>query len=174
MQKTKFLLILLLVFMIPVCGCGYTRKAMLLNDMKTIYIETVKNRLEPTEIYAYQQGLEMDITNAVIRRLQQDGTLKVVEQSKADVTLRTTLVRFEQEGLRFNQLESVEEYRLFVVVTLQLVDNRTGDTIWEEPDFMGDTEYYVTDVSSIGRQKAALEAVERLARNITDRIVEDW
>lgn len=155
-------------------GCGYTRQTVLPQNIKTIYVETVKNRLDPEKIFAYQPGLEMDITNAVIRRLQQDGTLKVVEQSTADAILKTELVSLEQEGLRFNSLAGVSQYRLFIVVRLKLVEARTGNIIWEEPNFSGGTEYYVTTATSIGEQKAAVDGVQRLACNIVDRIVEDW
>ncbi len=163
-----------LVVAMALSGCGYTRHTVLPRNMKTIYIETVKNKLDPETLYGYQPGLEMDITNAVIRRLQQDGTLKIVEQDKADVILNTNLIAMDQEGLRFTSLEGVEQYRLFIVVTLKLVDAKTGDIIWEEPNFSGSTEYYVTTVTSIGEQKAAVDAVQRLAYNIADRIVEDW
>jgi hypothetical protein len=155
-------------------GCGYTRKTMLPRNMKTIYVETVKNKLNPESLYAYQPGLEMDITNAVIQRLQVDGTLKVVEQKKADTILKTDLLSLEQEGLRFNSLEGVSQYRLYMVVRLKLVDAKTGDVIWEEPNFSGGAEYYVTTTTSIGEQKAAADAVHTLAYNIADRIVEDW
>jgi hypothetical protein len=155
-------------------GCGYSRKTVLPRNFKTIYVETVKNKLIVEDIYAYQQGLEMDITNSVIRRLQQDGTVKVVQKDNADVILKTDLLAFEQEGLRFDQLEEVKEYRLFIVVKLRLVDGKTGDLIWEEPNFTGDNEYYVTTVTSIGDQKSAVDVVTRLAYNIVDRIVQDW
>ncbi|MFA5160132.1 MAG: LptE family protein [Candidatus Omnitrophota bacterium] len=163
-----------LVVVMALGGCGYTRKTVLPRNVKTIYIETVKNKLNADKLYAYQPGLEMDITNAVIQRLQQDGTLKVVEQKKADAILKTDLVSLDQEGLRFNSLEGVAQYRLFIVVRLKLVEAKTGDLIWEEPNFSGDTEYYVTNVTSIGEQKAAVDAVHHLAYNIADRIVEDW
>ncbi|MEI7752636.1 MAG: LptE family protein, partial [Candidatus Omnitrophota bacterium] len=133
-----------------------------------------KNKLDMEALTAYQQGLEMDITNAVIQRLQQDGTVKVVEQKNADAILKTDLVSLQQEGLRFNALEGVAQYRLFIVVSLQLVDAKTGDIIWKEPNFSGDTEYYLTTVTSIGQQKASVDATHRLAYNIVDRITEDW
>jgi hypothetical protein len=163
-----------LVAIMAFSGCGYTRKTVLPRNMKTIYVETVKNKLNADNIYAYQQGLEMDITNAVIRRLQQDGTVKVATQKDADVILKTDLVSLDQEGLRFNSLEGVSQYRLFIMVRLILVDAKTGDTIWEESNFSGGTEYYVTTVTSIGMQKAAGDAVNNLASNIVNRIVEDW
>ena len=163
-----------LIAAMALSGCGYTRKTLLPRNMKTIYVETVKNKLDVENIYGYQPGLEMDITNAVIRRLQQEGVVKVVTQKNADAILKTELLSFVQEGLRFTNLQSVREYRLFIEVRLRLVDAKTGDLIWEEPTFTGDDEYYVSDVNSIGEQKAAMDAIDRLAFNIVDRIVQDW
>jgi outer membrane lipopolysaccharide assembly protein LptE/RlpB len=174
MKNMRWVAVWGLVLAVALSGCSYTRKTVLPRNIKTIYVETVKNKLDADKIYAYQQGLEMDITNAVIRRLQQDGTVKVVKKESADAILKTDLLQFEQEGLRFNQLEGVQEYRLFVVVKLRLVDAKTGDLIWEEPSFTGDNEYYVTNETSIGDQKASVDVVNRLAFNIVDRIVEDW
>ncbi|MDD5226932.1 MAG: LptE family protein [Candidatus Omnitrophica bacterium] len=174
MKNLRRVWILGVVVILTLSGCGYSRKTVLPYNIKTIYVETVKNKLDVDKLYAYQPGLEMDITNAVIQRLQQDGTLKVVEQQKADAILKIDLVSLEQEGLRFTALEGVQQYRLFIVVKLKLVDAKTGNVIWEEPNFSGDTEYYVTTVTSIGEQKAAVDAVHHLAYNIVDRIVEDW
>jgi len=173
-KKLGFLGIVFGVVVLALSGCGYTRQTVLPRNIKTIYVETVKNKLDMEKVYAYQQGLEMDITNAVIRRLQEDGTVKVSKQDTADAILKTDLLAYEQEGLRYNQLEEVKEYRLFIVVKIRLVDAKTGDLIWEEPNFTGDNEYYVSDVSSIAEQKAALDVVARLAANIVDRIVQDW
>jgi uncharacterized lipoprotein YehR (DUF1307 family) len=174
MKNFQKLSVFILVAAMALSGCGYTRKTVLPRNVKTIYVETVKNKLDPEKIYAYQPGIEMDITNAVIQRLQQDGTLKVVEQKKADAILKTNLMSLDQEGLRFTSLEGVSQYRLFIVVALKLVDAKTGDLLWEEPNFSGETEYYVTTVTSIGEQKAAVDAVRRIAYNIADRITEDW
>ena len=174
MHNMRWMGVWCLVAVMATSGCGYTRKTVLPRHIKTIYVETVKNKLDPEKLYAYQPGLEMDITNAVIQRLQQDGTLKVVTQEKADAILKTDLTSLEQEGLRFTSLEGVQQYRLFIVVKLKLVEAKTGNLIWEEPNFSGDTEYYVTTATSIGEQKAAVDAVHHLAYNIADRITEDW
>lgn len=163
-----------LVVAIALSGCGYTRQTVLPRNIKTIYVETVKNKLDMEKVYAYQQGLEMDITNAVIRRFQIDGTVKVAKQDTADAILKTDLLAYEQEGLRYDQLEEVKEYRLFIVVKLKLVDAKTGDLIWEEPNFTGDNEYYVSEITSLSEQKAARDVVEKLAANVVDRVVQDW
>ncbi len=174
MKNIRWMGVCFLAAALVLNGCGYTRKTVLPRNIKTIYVETVKNKLDVEKIYAYQQGLEMDITNAVIRGLQQDGTVRIVEQKNADAILKTDLISLDQEGLRFTSLEGVAQYRFFLVVRLKLVEAKTGDLIWEEPNFSGGIEYYVTNVTSIGEQKASVDAVNNLAGNIVDRIVEDW
>ncbi|MCB9800303.1 MAG: LptE family protein [Candidatus Omnitrophica bacterium] len=167
-------LFVFLMMITLISGCGYTRKSMLPDDIKTIYVETVENKIPPSEIIAYQVGLEMDITNAVIRRLHRDGNLKVVSQDSADVLLRTKLTGYEQEGVRFSRLETVQEFRVFIVVSMELINNKTGEVIWAEPNFSGDSEYFVSHVRSINREDASAKAIDRLAVNMVDRIVEDW
>ena len=171
MRLSAFCLALLVAF----SGCGYTRKTTLPQNIQSIYVRTVLNKIPVEEISTYQPGLEMAITKAVIRRLNKDGNLKVVaSENEADVVLQSDLVRFQQEGLRFNNLERVEEYRLYLVLSLKLVSTKTKELLWEEPNFSGDSEYFVSDVRSVGREEGVQRAVDRLARNVVDRIVEDW
>jgi len=159
---------------LTLAGCGYTTKTVLPRGIQTIYVDTVKNKIPITEMESYQQGLEMDITNAVISRLQVDGNLRVVAKDEADSVLEMDLIAYEQEGLRFDRLEEVEEYRMFIVLEMTLTDARTDEIIWEEPSFSGDSEYYVTQIKQIGEQAAVQNAVANLAKNVVDRIVEDW
>ena len=168
----RFLLPVLFAFLIS--GCGYTQQTVLPQNVKTIYVETVKNKIELANLYAYVPGLEIGITNAIIRRLEKDGNLKVVKQEEADAILECELTRFEQEGVRFTSLESVGEYRLFIVVNAKLINAKTKQVIWQEPNFSGDADYFVSGVRSLSREQAADQAIDRLARNMVDRIVEDW
>ena len=155
-------------------GCGYTRKTVLPANIHTIHVDTFKNKITLGRLYAYEPGLEIKITNAIIRRLHQDGNLKVVSREKADAILEGDLVGFDQEGLRFTGLERIEEYRLFIVTALRLRNLKTGDILWEEPNFSGDASYFVTGPRAVSRTIAADQAVDRLAHNIVDRVTEDW
>lgn len=155
-------------------GCGYTRKTVLPRNIKTIHVETVKNKIPLGRVYAYEPGLEIKITNAIIRRLHQDGNLRVSTRDKSDVVLEANLISFDQEGLRFTGLERIEEYRVYVTLSLKLRDAKTGEILWEEPNFSGDASYFVLGPRASSRGQAAERAIERLARNTVDRIVEDW
>lgn len=155
-------------------SCGYTQKTTLPRDMRTIYVHTFQNKLSLDRVFAYEPGLEIKITNAIIQRLERDGNLKVVSQDQADVVLEGDLIGLDQEGTRFTSLERIEEYRLFVVVALRLRDPKTGQILWEEPNFSGDTSYFTVGQRAISRGEAVDKAIEKLARNVVDRIVEDW
>jgi len=162
------------LFLIGGMGCGYTQKMTLPSGIKTIHVDTFQNKVSLGRLFAYEPGLEIKITNAIIRRLQQDGNLKVVDRESADAVLEGDLIAFDQEGLRFTGLERIAEYRLYVVVALRLKNAKTGATFWEEPNFSGDASYFVTGPRAASRGLAADQAIDRLAHNAVDRIVEDW
>lgn len=155
-------------------SCGYTRKVTLPRSIKTIHVNTFQNKMILSQIYAYEPGLEMNITDAVIRRFHVDGNLKVVEAEKADAVLEGDLTGIEQDGVRFTGLERVEEYRLYLVVDLRLRERKTGEILWEDENFSGDTSYFVTGPRAVSRGEAVERATDRLARNIVDHVVEDW
>ena len=158
----------------PLAGCGYTQKMTLPSGIRTIHVETFQNKVTLGRFYAYEPGLEIKITNAVINRLQQDGNLKVVGREEADAALEGDLIAFDQEGTRFTGLERIEEYRLYVVVALRLKNVKSGQLIWEENNFSGDASYFLTDPRAVSRTFATDLAIERLAHSVVDRIVEDW
>ncbi len=160
--------------MVILSSCGYTSKTKLPYDIQSIYVETVLNKIPIEQMYSYQPGLEMDITNAIIQRFQVDGNLKVAKPEDADAILSIDLKAYEQEGVRFNSVEGVSEYRLFVVLGLKLKHRSSGEVIWEEPNFSGNDEYFVTEVRSMGQKFATTDAIQDLASKVVDRVAEDW
>lgn len=174
MFRKIFQVSLLLMALSPSAGCGYTQKAALPAGIQSIHVDTFRNKMSLSRLYAYEPGLEIKITKALIRRFNLDGNLKVVSREKADAILEGDLIALDQEGLRFTGLEGVEEYRLYVVTAIRLKNAKTGDIIWEEPNFSGDSTYFLKGARAVSRATAAEQAIERLARNIVDRVVEDW
>ena len=84
-----YLLVMALVF--TMTSCGYTNKMKLSHNIKSIYVETALNKISIEQMYSYQPGLEMDITNAVISRFQTDGNLKIAKADQADAILSNPL-----------------------------------------------------------------------------------
>ena len=173
-RRTLAAIAVLLLPVFLLSGCGYTQKAKLPGDIKTISIETFKNEIPPQEQFAYRPGLEIELRNQLVERFLQDGNLKVVDETKADAVLTGSVIAYEQEGLRFDRLEDVEEYRLFLVVKFQLIDKRTNRVLINEPNFSGRAEFFVNRNPSTVRRNSANTATFDLAKSLVDRIVEEW
>jgi hypothetical protein len=155
-------------------GCGYTQRIILPQGIQTITVPTFRNAIPADQMYTYRPGLEMEITNAVIKRLNFDGNLKVDNENKADAKLEGAIISYEQEPLRYTSVDRPLENRLHLVVDIKLINLKTDQVIWHEANFSGSTLYELNDEQGTRRISAATDAVTDLARNIVDRIVEDW
>src|SRR3990167_296127 len=114
-------------FLIAVSGCGYTTRSLLPPNFKSIYVANFVNMTRIAEeqtderMYrGYKPGLERDITKAVIDRFLFDGNLKVKNDTDADLVMKGELVDFKKEALRYDANNNVEEYRILLVVNLEL------------------------------------------------------
>ena len=176
-MKNKFFLglILFVTLAVGMGGCSYSNKVVLpYKDAKTIAVPMFRNTIPPQNILTYVAGLESHLTQAVLDDFVTDGNLKVTDMDKADLILRGEIVGYEQEPFRFNHFEQVDEFRLFIVVKLALEDRKTGQVIWKEENFSGDTQYFINGPRAIQEELAAQKAIADLANKIVNRVVEDW
>jgi len=97
-----------------------------------------------------------------------------VDREEADAILQGSIVGYRQDSLRYNSTEGVRQYRLFITTKIALVKSDTGEAIWEEGHFTGDSEFFIEGTSATSERAAADLAIEDLAKKIVDRIVEDW
>lgn len=161
-------------------GCGYRLGSTLPSNIKTISISTFKN-LTP------EPGVEMSITNEVINQFQIDGTVKVVEDEEADVKLEGEIVGYKREPLRFTgqDFREVSEYRLRLIVRLNLIDVKTNQPLWSDRVVEGETTYFVggsfreTERTALGaltnQERSQLPTLEEdLSRNVVESVVEAW
>lgn len=173
-MKRFFCLSVVTAMLTLLAGCGYTQRITLPGGIQTIAVPTFKNAIPAEEIYTYRAGLEMELTTAVIRRFNLDGNLRVVPEEKADAKLEGAIIAYEQETLRRTSIDRPQELRLHLVVKLRLVNLKTGKIMWEEPNFSGSTLFEPNDEQGTRRISAATDAVSVLAKNIVDRVIEDW
>ena len=155
-------------------GCGYTQNVKMPNDIKKLAVPTFTNTIKARQIFTYEAGLEVKITNAIRDRILFDGNVKLTEPDQADAVLIGKLIRFEQEPIGYNSLEQVDRYRLYIATDLTLKDLRTNQIIWNEPNFVGEIIYANGGSSGISQAEATNQIITKLARDIIDRMVEDW
>ena len=173
-QTSQIITASAVIFSCLFSGCGYTQRVVLPNNIRTIAVPTFEDQIPPKDRFAYRQGLEIELTNALRNRFIFDGNLKLVDEKDADAVLKGAIIGYQQEGVRFDTLESVEEYRLYLVVKFDLIDQRTGEIILKESNFSGQTEFFTSRNPTSTRTSAASSSVEDLARNIVNRIIEEW
>lgn len=173
-----------LKFLLPVCflaiilsGCGYSTQSLLPSSLKTIHIAPFKNKINystDTRRNLYLPLLEIKVRNAVADRFLFDGHLRVKDSEIADVILKGDLIGYEREVLRYTDNNDVQEYRIRIVVSLELWDTREKKALWSEPSFAGETTFFVTGAQAKSEDTALQDALTDLARRIVERTIEDW
>lgn len=164
-----------------ISGCGYTTASLLPSNFKTIYVDNLVNKIrvadESTDsrmFRGYRPGMEIDATRAIRDRYLRDGNLKVTTNpDDADLILKGDLVDFRNEALRYDRNDNIEEYRIRMVVNIELLE-KNGKTRWTENNFAGESLYRTSGPLARSETAAITEANEDLARRIVERTIEEW
>ena len=164
-----------------VSGCGYSSSALLPPGLDSVHVDNFVNGINPTrEIsnrrnsYSYRPALENDITRAVINGFIFNRHLEIQTKDNAALRLEGTLVDFRQYPLTYSDDYNIEEFRMEVFVDIELYNNTTGQLMWEDKSFMGQTNYYVEGPNKITDSEALKDVVNDLSERIVERTVEAW
>ncbi len=174
-----FCLLLFALCSLPL-GCGYTTKALLPDDIKTIHVEIFENNIDITkEVSAkdkfevYRPNLEVDLRDAIVNRIFLDGHLKVSTMGHADAVLEGEIQEYRKDPLRY-QNEIVQEYRISLVCNIRLKRTKDSMPLLEYRSITGDVTYFTTGSLQKSETQAIDVAASDLARRIVNRIVENW
>jgi outer membrane lipopolysaccharide assembly protein LptE/RlpB len=176
----KFAAVLLVtLFFIP--GCGYTARSLLPSNLKSIYVENFANKIDVTaessneRMYrGYRPGMELAISRSIRDKYLFDGNLKIAEEKEANLILKGKLVDFRNEALRYSRTDNIEEYRIRLVVDLELINAKDGTTRWKESNFAGESLYNTSGKFAKTQEQAIRDAQDDLARRVVERTVEEW
>jgi PBP1b-binding outer membrane lipoprotein LpoB len=169
------------VLALAVSGCGYTTRSLLPSNYKTIYVDNFKNAIKITEEQSnermyrgYKPGMEITLTKAVIDKYLMDGNLRIASPQQADLILEADLIDFNRSGIRYDANDNVEEYRIKLVVNMELSESKTGKVVWTEKGFAGETTYRTSGSLALSETAAIDAAIADIARRIVERTVEAW
>jgi hypothetical protein len=178
---TRRLIYSILISCVMLTSCGYTTHSVSSGKQQSIHIKNFVNKIDVTEettddkvFYAYRPGMESSITRAVINRYLFDGNYEIKSLEKADFVLQGELLDFTREPLRYDANDNVIEYRIRTVVNIELYDEKTGDLVWKERSFAGESTYRTSGQYAKSESVATTESIEDLARRIVERTVENW
>ena len=140
-------------------------------DYHSVAVLTFQNRTPHPE-----PGLESQITGAIIKRLQADGTLRVESQDNADIVLTGKITQYHRAPLRFmRDITSVpREYRITIAAKIEAHNGRTGAVVLKPTVVTGSADTFIgVDLQSADFQTIPLVA-DNLARRIVSLLAESW
>lgn len=155
-------------------GCmDYHVGSLLKADYHSIAVLPFQNRTSQPE-----PGLEAQITGAIIKRLQADGTLKIELPQNADIVLTGKITDYKRLPLRsLLKLTSVpREYRITITAKIEAHDRRTGTVILKTTEVSGSADTFIgqdQDLQSADFQALPLIA-DDLSRHVVSLLAESW
>lgn len=140
-----------------------------IQGVRTIHIPMAINS-------SYYPNVHVDVTSAVIREFDRDGTLRTAQGSSADSELRIEIKEMDRTPRRNVQgdVQVTAEYSIELVAEITFLNRRLGTQVIKQEAVRGSSTFFVgSDLQEAERQAVPL-AAEELARNIVMRIVEGW
>ena len=151
-------------------GCvGYQLGSMLPPDIKTVYVPIFVNDCD-------EPLIEIETTQATIRQIQQDGSLRVVNLEQADAILDVELKSYKLEPVSFerNRETTANEYRIVIEADIILKRRATNEIIVQVPKVSGEADFTFDGDLSSAKERAFPEAARDLAHDIVESVVEAW
>lgn len=106
---------------------GYTSKPPFDPEIRSVYVPVFKNVALQTSPH---RGLEVDITQAVIKEITTRSPMKIVSDiERADTELLGTLLKIEKTQLNRNEMNFVREAEITLTVQVVWRDLRTGKVL---------------------------------------------
>ncbi len=151
-------------------GCaGYHVGPVTQRNFKSIAVPMFRNR-------TLRPQLEAQITNAIIKGLQRDGSLRIESEPNADVVLDGSVVRYQRTALRSLRTDTgvPREYEITITVRVEAKDRRTGEAVLKSAEVTGKSDVFIgADQQSAEEQVLPLIA-DDVARKVVGLLVESW
>lgn len=161
----------LLMLAVLLTGCAsYQLGSMLPDDIKTVYVPIFVN-------HTSQPMIEAEVTQAAIREIQKDGSLKVVRTPEdADTLLAVTLTDYRLTPLKYQRdaNTTADQYRLVLTAQVVLTRRTTDKVVSQNPRIQGESDFPITGDFTSSKRQGLPSAAEDLAHNIVECIVETW
>ncbi|MDR2437454.1 MAG: LPS assembly lipoprotein LptE [Endomicrobium sp.] len=142
--------------------------------IKKVYVEPFGNNTN-------QFGIEAKFTNEVVDEIIADGRLSLVnKEADADGVLSVKIKRYILQPLTYDVNNVVDQYKMWIIVSVSLVDKDNNVTLWNEPNMEGIQIYRdinrrpSNEDDGISEEEAREIVWSKMARNILRRIIKGF
>lgn len=172
--RCKALTILAVAGLLLPGGCGYTtdRQAVIrTTNSKNERIRTVA--LDVFQTKEFRRGLELQLTEALAKRIEAETPFKLAKKDRADTILTGEIIEVRQATIgRDFRTVTPRETTASVIVSFQWKDLRSGEVLMDRPRFVQAVDY----IRPVGEDfhHASQRAMDRLAERIVEQMESEW
>ena len=149
------------------CGVYSVSSGRVDESIKRVAVPFLENRTA-------EPNLEIALTEAIITAIQDDNTLKVVDEKDADSILDGKVLQYRLKEAFANPDLQVDEYQVQILVELNFTVVETGKKIFEKRRITGTGNYILDDPAGSSEGTARIEAARDIVREVLAMVVEDW
>lgn len=154
-------------------GCAnYNLGTTLSQNLRDVYVPNIRNE-------SGQPGVERELTKAILKEIQREGTLRLVSEDRASTRLDIVVVGYRQDSIRYNRENTgvSEEYRMVLRATTTFTNLNEPDpqkAIILENVAEGDATFLRGTDTITAMQRCLPKAAADLAEQIIDTCVSAW
>jgi hypothetical protein len=172
---TAKMLVVSMVLIVPATllssGCsGYTTSDQYRPGIKTVAVDMWGRGKD-----VYRRELEMRLTEAVVKRIEQDTPYKVTTKARADTLLTGSIDEVAQRTLNFNTDTGLpRETEITFTVSFVWKDLRSGQTLVEKKGMQVSGRYTRQDPLMEDFFQGSENVINRLARQVVEKMEQPW
>jgi hypothetical protein len=163
-------LTLVLTLILSLTGCaGYRIGPTPGVEYRSVAVVMLRNK-------TYQPQIEVQITSAIIRAFQADGSLQIESVANADVVVTGEITQYRRHELRTqrNDSSAPDEYRITIEARIEARDRVTGKIVLAPTRVTGSGDTFIgNDLQSAEQQVLPLVAND-LAKRVVTLLAEKW
>jgi hypothetical protein len=167
MNNKKFhFAVLGLLLAVLIDGCSYSTDRPFRSDVKTIAVKPFSSK-------EFRRRIEMDLTEAVKKRIQMDSPYKITDESVADTLLTGEVLEVRQGTMgRDFTCNRPRETQLTLIIKFQWKDLRSGKILVQKDRWLQTYDYS----RPVGETDwdAIQGAVDRMAETIVEQMESEW
>ena len=167
-----FAALLLCCFVVFSCSSdpnrGYSFASTYPKNIQTVSVPVFDN-------YSFNPGLEVALTEAVIKEIQRSSGIKVTGAEAADSRLHGVITKVQMRRLTVEHTTAyVQEEAVQLTVDFQWKDNHTGKTLVERKNFAAADTFFPSRPIGERIEVGQEAAIQQLARDIVAEMRSGW
>ena len=143
--------------------CGYSVRALLPPHLKTISVQPVENQ-------TIKPGLDLALTDSLVKGFARDGSLRVADLKEADLVLRCKIDGYEKLPQTYGANQDVTTWRITLRAQIESQDQAKSQSL--SSGVVSVTANY--DAGSETEEQGIARALDKLRTEIIRRTLIAW